>query len=102
MFTDGSSYSVDLNKLPDYDATILAGKCAEGHYCPAGSKSPVPSSKGSSILGSGDQCPTGKFCPEGTTSASTGSVCLSGSFNSGLGLKKTSQCSACPYGYKCT
>jgi hypothetical protein len=86
MFTDSTSYSVDLNNIPAYDATILAGSCAAGHYCPAGSTSPVPSSKGSSILGSGDQCPTGRYCLEGTTSASSGTLCTKGSFNPGLGL----------------
>ena len=72
---------------------VVSGQCLAGYYCVTGSVTPVPTDGVS-----GNICPSGNYCVQGS---SAGTVCASGTFAPGTGLKASTDCTACPYGYYC-
>eukprot|EP00817_Percolomonadidae_sp_ATCC50343_P003418 CAMPEP_0117418838 /NCGR_PEP_ID=MMETSP0758-20121206/542_1 /TAXON_ID=63605 /ORGANISM="Percolomonas cosmopolitus, Strain AE-1 (ATCC 50343)" /LENGTH=4727 /DNA_ID=CAMNT_0005199587 /DNA_START=68 /DNA_END=14251 /DNA_ORIENTATION=+ len=79
-----------------YAMTAPKGECAAGHYCTSNAKVKNP-------IGSGPNfgvCPEGYYCPNGTV-LSTANPCPIGTYGQGNGLKKESDCQACPAGFYC-
>ncbi|XP_040546472.1 zonadhesin-like isoform X6 [Gallus gallus] len=70
------------------DAPI--GPCAQGYYCTGGAKTAKPED---GITG--DICPRGHFCPEGSAAPSP---CPSGEYSNATGQDK---CFPCPAGFHC-
>ncbi|NXM45304.1 AB24G protein, partial [Gymnorhina tibicen] len=97
--------------------------CPAGHFCPQGSRSPVPCPPGSHVPHSrGEQCqpcpegqffcpknsssilenecPPGHYCPAGTASAAQ-FPCPKGTYNPQPGSSLRSQCIPCEPGHFC-
>eukprot|EP01135_Chromosphaera_perkinsii_P006890 Nk52_evm45s621 gene=Nk52_evmTU45s621 len=99
------------------------GKCTVGHYCPAGTASPLPCSPGSFnplenqatctpctagfycqdnglVDISAKPCPAGHYCPTGTSSSNQ-YPCPAGKFLPSTGGKQASDCVPCTAGKYC-
>jgi hypothetical protein len=68
-------------------------KCSPGYYCKLGAAVPMPND-----TITGDICPEGKFCSEGSTE---GEPCPKGRYGDKEGLEDANQCQACPKGFYC-
>jgi hypothetical protein len=103
------------------DVTPL-DKCTKGHYCPAGTVTPVPCPTGTyrndffgtdvnqcGLCPSGTYCPTegmslptvcpiGNYCPEGSIFVSP---CPPGTYNILTGLYDSRECQSCSAGFFC-
>ena len=82
-------------------AAAIAGDCEAGYYCKLNVTTPRPLN-GVYVAPSGDEfggdiCPTGAWCPEGTTQPIK---CEPGTYNDDVGA--TSNCTECPRGFYCT
>ncbi|GFS22362.1 fibrillin-1-like [Elysia marginata] len=71
--------------------TAPNGLCAAGYYCRGSAYTDKPRDGGAT----GDFCPKGHYCPEGTGEPNT---CIPGSFNNVTGLD---YCFDCPAGFYC-
>ncbi|RUS80927.1 hypothetical protein EGW08_011308, partial [Elysia chlorotica] len=71
--------------------TAPNGLCAAGYYCRGSAYTDRPRDGGAT----GDVCPKGHYCPEGTGEPNT---CIPGSFNNVTGLD---YCFDCPAGFYC-
>ena len=69
------------------------GLCTAGHFCSSGAKTSKPRDGVT-----GDICPPGSFCPEGSVAPR---LCPSGTFSNTSGLVNSSQCSPCSPGDYC-
>ena len=69
------------------------GNCQAGHLCFSGAKSSTPTDGTT-----GDICPKGQYCLEGTSS---GFDCPPGTYNNKTGLLSVDQCTPCEAGYYC-
>ena len=95
--------------------TAVSGPCSEGYYCIGGASVSTPSDSipfgfcGSPVCGSydspagadtvtGDVCPPGFFCPEGSE---TPTGCPQDTFSNAEGLWAEHQCLNCTAGYVC-
>jgi len=78
---------------PDYLMTAVGNKCSEGFYCAgkANSSTPIDNT-------TGNVCPPGKYCPEGS---STPVNCPIGTFISYKGAKTRDECQKCTPGKYC-
>ena len=75
-----------------HGAASVTGNCSKGFYCSSGVDVLEPDG---AHLGLGGVCPSGTFCPEGS---SFPMPCKDGSYNS---LPKQEECTICPEGYFC-
>ena len=73
--------------------TTPSGPCDPGYVCYQSAISPTPTDGTT-----GDVCPLGGFCPQGS---STSILCPAGTYNSQTGLHNVSQCVACAPGKYC-
>ena len=126
----GSSASDCINVEAGYyvstsGASSPTGVCSPGYYCTSGSTSPTqnPCPVGTYRLISGGtkladcgacpsgfycssatttptKCPSGKYCPEGSTSEAFD--CPAGTYNPGTNMNKITDCLDCPKGYYCS
>jgi hypothetical protein len=78
---------------PDYLMTGVTLKCSEGFYCAGKAYVPTPIDNST-----GNVCPPGKYCPEGS---STPSNCPVGTFLSYKGAKSRDECQKCTPGKYC-
>ncbi|CDW74865.1 cast multi-domain protein [Stylonychia lemnae] len=70
------------------------GLCSQGYYCTLGASSRTP------LDGmTGDRCPRGKYCPEGSF---VPIACPIGTYNDQFTQTSDAACKACPVGYQCT
>ncbi|XP_071497018.1 uncharacterized protein [Diadema antillarum] len=79
----------DIEGLAD-----VAGLCMEGYYCIGTAVRPDPTD---GITG--DICPRGRFCGNGT--GANPSRCPAGTYSNATGLKREGQCLQCTPGYYC-
>lgn len=68
--------------------------CYGGYVCTGRSQEAAPTTLG------GYECPTGAYCPAGTTDL-TGTLCDAGTYNSYLGAHNVTYCIACGQGEAC-
>lgn len=72
-------------KFKGGDSIASCVKCTSGNYCPEATGTPIP-------------CPPGHYCIIGTVDPEP---CPKGTYNPGTGLKKITECLACPPGKYC-
>ena len=71
-----------------------SGLCSSGFFCVLGASTPQPTDGMT-----GDVCPTGHYCPEGSEQ---GLPCPEGTFNNVNGIANSSQCAECLPGSYCS
>ncbi|XP_077985305.1 uncharacterized protein LOC144439945 [Glandiceps talaboti] len=108
--------------------TLTGGQCQPGYFCPQGSFEPTPCTEGDycedpglpSVSGpcdagfycnrtasrpdpmdgfTGDICPPGRYCPQGTDSNPP--MCPIGTYSNATGLTSESECYLCTPGFYC-
>eukprot|EP00347_Sterkiella_histriomuscorum_P018896 403343756 len=77
---------------------ISSGDCYAGYYCASGAKYRVLIHDDGTDKDKIKICSKGAYCEAGTTSES---LCPVGTFSSGTGLQKVTDCLQCPIGYIC-
>ena len=70
-----------------------SGPCQAGYYCTLGAKVKAPVDEIT-----GNKCPTGKYCPSGT---SVPYLCLPGTYSNATGNKQVGDCTQCEQGKFC-
>ncbi|KAM9299008.1 uncharacterized protein PAF06_016002 [Gastrophryne carolinensis] len=84
-----------------------SGKCSAGYFCPEGSQFgsqfPCPAGTynlklGSVRVGECNACPTGSYCPAGTSKPS---LCPLGTYRAEQGAREVGECDLCPAGSSC-
>ena len=78
---------------PQEGLSLPLANCSAGYYCLAGASSQKPTDKVT-----GDICPAGAYCPEGSLNYT---LCPPGTYSNETGNTNISNCLSCTEGYYC-